>query len=624
MTKFFMLLLLIICPNSIANAENGGQEYGKSVNSKEAKLAKSHFDIAMAYLKMGNNDKAIDELESAVGLNSRYLEAHYNLGVIYEKIHSYEDAINHFKSTIQLSPNHSLAHYHLGKSYYSYGRIEKSIIEYEKAVQLKPDEAIFYLDLAWAYYFKNTSNPKFIQMGDKAIKLDPNLEHTPLVKAFSYLTKKKYSQAIEEFEKAKELNPFDQIPSWGLVTTYAILERFDDFKEILVEIKKKWPESGFMYLRMAQIADEAKLGAKTIFLTKTAIKLFKDIDEFDHVSKSEQLLSGYIAKYPSNKNVDTENNNKLKDSQSDELTLIASYLNKTISLYSEFMKIIALNNELDAISLEHLNESITAEYLMKKGAVLAAKTEMAIDKFELNLKNLQPPDLKKQDFQKTTKDIASFLSSLPSLLEKQAKISTQKYNFSLSNDIDSFNSYDLEGRRLFITLLQFENNQINLYKLSTEKDSPKYQLYLCIQHVNNSLVYLIKARIKEFDDLDLAGESLSAQEVTGRYLQMAKYELETAEVNVNKGKEDLDQWVHKNKSTFSKNIKYSNFLERLNQSFKDSYKNEMDIINAFRIVLSEYPSDEHMDQFDLILGFLVDKRVSLQVDRNDLLIDLSK
>ena len=604
----------------------GEAEQGTRANV--SKLAKSHYDIALAYLELRKNDKAVYELGNAIQLNPSYVEAHYKLGIIFKNNYEYEKAIKKFKTTIQLSPDHSLAHYYLGKSYYNYGYIEKSILEYEKAVQLNPNEAIYYYDLAFAYYFENTSNPKFVEAGKKAFGLDPSLKNIPLSKAFTYLMDHKYSLAIENFEKAIKQNPFDQVPMWALVTTYLKLEKPEDALETIEKIKSNWPKSGFMYLRMAEIANEGKLGAEAITLTKTAIKLFKAKNEYGYAEKSTRLLTEYTAKYSSNgqtfsktapsNNGDTNNNAKPSADSLDGFNQLVKFFNKGDSLYSEFMGVLDLSGQVGEVALDYLNGDVSENHLRKKGTILAAKSEMGLNSFKNNLGNLKKPYFKDPTYQQSAEQYIAFLKSLPPILTSQLQLSRNKYEASLSGDINSFNSYDLKGRELIITMLELENSHIKFIKLASGNNDPKYQLYSCIQHLNSALIFLAKARIRENDDLN------PVSTVSEKYILMAKDEIGLATGSVEQGKKDVDQWSRKYRSSFSKSLKYSNFFELAIRSFKESYNNELNMIDVIHAFLIDFPSDSNFDQFELLIESLVDKRLKLQTDRNTLFLSLSE
>ncbi|WP_347862751.1 rhomboid family intramembrane serine protease [Salimicrobium sp. PL1-032A] len=63
------------------------------------------FQRSFAYIRLGEEEKAIDDLLQAVKLNPEFAEAHYNLGLLYERRGKKEEAAYHKQQAEQLEPD---------------------------------------------------------------------------------------------------------------------------------------------------------------------------------------------------------------------------------------------------------------------------------------------------------------------------------------------------------------------------------------------------------------------------------------------------------------------------------------------------------------------------------------
>ena len=92
---------------------------------------------------------------------------------------------------------------------------------------------------------------------------------------------------------------------------------------------------------------------------------------------------------------------------------------------------------------------------------------------------------------------------------------------------------------------------------------------------------------------------------------------------MNKEPITLKDWAQTNKYKFSISQGFKNIFQSLILSFENSFHTELKINDAFQTLLTEYPGDESFDQVNVQIDTLIDKRMSLQSDRIQLVAEIS-
>jgi len=109
--------------------------------------------IANIYEDRGDIDKAVENLNKSIIINSKYYKAYYNLGCIFLNKKAYELAEKNLLLSVKYNKDFPYSYYNLGTLYLRKGEYEKAKKNLIKAIYLKGDEKDFYLNLACAYKF---------------------------------------------------------------------------------------------------------------------------------------------------------------------------------------------------------------------------------------------------------------------------------------------------------------------------------------------------------------------------------------------------------------------------------------------------------------------------------------
>ena len=260
-------------------------------------------------------------------------------------------------------------------------------------------------------------------------------------------------------------------------------------------------------------------------------------------------------------------------------------------------------------------ENITSEYATNQKITLAAKSELKINSFNKNLAEFDPPNISLSPFKKMTKDFNVYLNTLPLLARKSLNLSYKMFDAAIDQNIKLYNEIDMLSRETYISMLEGENNLINLRKLNLDSNTPGYNYYNVIQHSNNSLINITKARISEFfndnpsSELDyLTGDSQA-------YIRIAKIELEKGQDIVNSSNLIINNWVSKQRDEFSKFPQHITTFELLGKSLAKSFEVENNVIAVLESLISEYPNVDNLDKVDILLGEFMDQRSNFQLER---------
>ncbi|MGI9069356.1 MAG: tetratricopeptide repeat protein [Pyrinomonadaceae bacterium] len=123
----------------------------KSALSLDSKTPLAHYHSGLIYLKLGKLDRAEQELENELVLNPKDVRARYHLAFVLLANQKSEQGIKLMREVIQLKPDYAEAHYELGKALLQKGEIQAAVDNLEAAIKLKPEESFIRYQLGRAY-----------------------------------------------------------------------------------------------------------------------------------------------------------------------------------------------------------------------------------------------------------------------------------------------------------------------------------------------------------------------------------------------------------------------------------------------------------------------------------------
>jgi TPR repeat protein len=204
------------------------------------------FRIGMSYFSKGKYDKAIIEFEKSIELDEKHTESYYYLGQCYLQ-----------KGIIEYKNKNILKAYSLYRKANKFA--EQVIPQYEQIIKNNPEDLNSYLRLGYIYEVRSIA--PFINDYDKALEyylkaLDLTMSsslagNTGIIIylntriGYIYFEKKKYSQAIEYLEKAKEMSPQNVEVTYYLGLSYDKIGEKEKAREFLLRVVEFASQSEF-------------------------------------------------------------------------------------------------------------------------------------------------------------------------------------------------------------------------------------------------------------------------------------------------------------------------------------------------------------------------------------------
>ena len=168
-----------------------------AANSEDAS---SHFDLATCYHRRGVLDKALEECQKAVGLDSGNAEYHEELARIWKDGGIPKSSLEELEKTLQIKPDSVSAWNLMGTLFDDQGDLAQASTCYLKALSFKPDLDYLHSNLSFVYSRTGALEDAILH-GEEAIRLNPDnkVAHNNL--GIAYALAGNNELALEEFRQ---------------------------------------------------------------------------------------------------------------------------------------------------------------------------------------------------------------------------------------------------------------------------------------------------------------------------------------------------------------------------------------------------------------------------------------
>lgn len=184
--------------------------YEKSAQHKASSAA--HLRLGADYARLGQLDKAAEELDILLKEDPENVQGRYLLALIYTTKKDYDRAAKEYEKILTslsaADPQNIEIYGYLAQLYYSQKDYNKAIKEFEKVVALNPTENADIIYLLGSLYLEVKNRDKALELFLRALKVDPN--HDEALNSLGYLYSeedKRLDEALSLVERAVALAP---------------------------------------------------------------------------------------------------------------------------------------------------------------------------------------------------------------------------------------------------------------------------------------------------------------------------------------------------------------------------------------------------------------------------------
>lgn len=139
---------------------------------KAPDFARPYSNRGVAYWKLKQYDRAIDDLTRAITLDPEYRDALYNRGVVYEEVGEYSRAVEDYTRVIALDKDEVIVYYNRGVAYFRLGEFVKAADDFSRAIAIRADYTDAYTNRG-ATYFNLGEYDKAVADYTRALEIDP-------------------------------------------------------------------------------------------------------------------------------------------------------------------------------------------------------------------------------------------------------------------------------------------------------------------------------------------------------------------------------------------------------------------------------------------------------------------
>lgn len=182
--------------------ENDFSLWSYAINTEKSDTA--YWNRGIAFSRIGQYDKAIDDYGAAIALNHNFYGAYLNRGMAYGEMGQSDKALADFNEAIAIYPRYYEAYNNKGMVYGKVASFDKAIAQFNKAIDINPRQPRPYCNRGLAYYLIG-ENDRALKDLNKAIDLDENYTDAYGARGNLFLRTGNKELAISDFQKACEL-----------------------------------------------------------------------------------------------------------------------------------------------------------------------------------------------------------------------------------------------------------------------------------------------------------------------------------------------------------------------------------------------------------------------------------
>jgi len=217
----------------------------------DGRFADAHYKLSQAYLKLGDSNRAFQELNRTVDLTPDNYRAHTDLANMLVTVRNPDgspssDAFKQAKTHLDLlrdkQPNNPETHEAWANYYAALNNLTAAIQEVQQTIALDPSRSESYLLLALLQLRSNMTDQAEASF-KKAVQADPKAMNAQLALGGFYQSHNRLPEAEQQFRHAIDVNPKDSAPRAALVRLLMQEGKGDEAESFLRQTKKDLPDN---------------------------------------------------------------------------------------------------------------------------------------------------------------------------------------------------------------------------------------------------------------------------------------------------------------------------------------------------------------------------------------------
>jgi tetratricopeptide (TPR) repeat protein len=169
-------------------------------------VAFAYTNRGLAFHKMGQLDRALEDYTAAITLQPNEYLAYTNRGITFKEMGQLDRAIEDYTSAIAVKPTLYSAYNNRGIAFHAKGQLDRAMQDYNTAIALKPFLADAYTNRGWVFEEMGQLD-RAIQDYDTAIALAPSQSTAYNNRGIAFKKMGQLDRAIQDYNTAIALEP---------------------------------------------------------------------------------------------------------------------------------------------------------------------------------------------------------------------------------------------------------------------------------------------------------------------------------------------------------------------------------------------------------------------------------
>jgi tetratricopeptide (TPR) repeat protein len=234
--------------NLLAEAYEGNNEIQHAVDALRRAIAldpadeENYLDFASLCMNQRSLQAGMQVIQVGLESHPKSDRLIFMRGVLYAMQDEFEKAESDFKRSAELAPQTNLGYVGLGVSYLETGHDAQAIEILHRRLRENPNDAslLYLLGEALLRTGAAPGTPAYVEAQtslEKSVRLNPNLCLPHVSLGTIYLDEDRPKDAVEQFEKARAIDPKERSAYSHLAVAYRRLGQADKSKEVLNALK---------------------------------------------------------------------------------------------------------------------------------------------------------------------------------------------------------------------------------------------------------------------------------------------------------------------------------------------------------------------------------------------------